>query len=43
MRNTKVNVEGLIYDSPGNEEKEATLGIKDEQDQFNQYSFTCIS
>ena len=43
MRNTKVNVEGPIYDSPGDAEKEATLGIKDEQDQFNQYSFTCIS
>lgn len=41
MRNTKVNVEGLIYGSPGNE-KEATLGIKDEQNQFSQYSFICI-
>lgn len=43
MRNTKVNVEGLIYGSPCNVEKEATLGIKDEQNQFSQYSFICIS
>ena len=42
MRNTKVNVEGLIYSSTGEAEIEATLGIKDEQNQFNQYSFTSI-
>lgn len=43
MRRTKLNVLGFVCDYSDDTEKEITLGVKDEQNQLNQSSLTCIS